>query len=70
MKEDSYKHLIVAVGGIGLCYAGQIIDDWFIATSKELITLPFTMAIVILTIAGLRCCAGAMLCQLDRYKKK
>ena len=70
MNEDSYKHLIVAVGGIGLCYTGQIIGTWFIATSKELITLPFTIASVILTIAGLCCCVGAMLCQLDRYKKK
>ena len=33
MKEDSYKHLIIAVGGIGLCYAGQIIGTWFIGVN-------------------------------------
>ena len=68
--NNNYKHLIVAVGGIGLCYTGQIIGTWFISAGKEIITLPFTISSVILTIIGLCCCIGAMLCQLDRYKKK
>ena len=68
--NNNYKHLIVAISGIGLCYAGQIIGTWFIATGKEIITLPFTIVSIALVIGGLCCCIGAILCQLDRYKKK
>ena len=64
--SNNHKHLIIAVGGVGLCYAGQIIGTWFIPIGKEIITMPFTIFSVILTITGLCCCAGAMLCQLDR----
>jgi hypothetical protein len=67
--ENCLKHLIVAVGGIGLCYARQIIGTWFIPNGKDIITQPFTVVSVILIISGMLCCAGAMICELDRYKK-
>lgn len=73
--EKELKHLVVTVSGIGLCFAGQIIGNWSIPISqngeiKELITVPFTIIGTALTIIGLFCCLGALLCQTGRYDKK
>lgn len=70
MGKNQFKHLIVALGGVGLCIAGPTICTWFIATSKEIINMPFVVAGVITTIAGISCCVGAMLSELSRYEKK
>ena len=68
--QNDIKHLIIVIGGIGLCYFGQIVGTWFIAVGKDVIVLPFQVASVIISLIGFCCCAGALLCQLDRYKKK
>ena len=70
MDKSQFKHLIVALGGVGLCLAGPTICSWFIATSKEIINTPFMILGVITTIAGVLCCICAMLCELGRYEKK
>ena len=70
MENNQFKHLIVALGGVGLCLAGPSICTWYITASKEIINLPFIAVGIIVTIAGVLCCVGAMLSELDRYKKK
>ena len=71
MEKKNLKHLIVAIGGIGLIMAGPTIYNWFIVASKDTIVgEPFQIIGVLLVIAGVLCCVGAMLCQLDRYDKK
>ena len=67
---NNNKHLIVAVSGIGLCYAGQIIQGWFIKIGGDVIAWPFVVLGIVSTVSGFCCCAGAALLQLDRYKKK
>ena len=69
MRENSIKHLIIAVGGIGVLFGGQIISTWYITTDKGILAWPFTLVGTILVIAGVCCCIGAMLCQMNRYKK-
>ena len=70
--EKSLKHLVIAIGGIGLCIAGQVIGDWsfVVEQSKEVITLPFVIVGAILVIIGIFCCLGAMLCETGRYDQK
>lgn len=73
--EKKIKHLVVAISGIGLCYAGQLISTWAIPIQKnngpdELLTMPFTIIGTTLIVVGLFCCLGALLCQTGRYDKK
>ena len=72
--ESSIKHLVVAVGGIGLCFASQIVGNWYIPVKEgsqtDAITIPFVIASIIMVIIGILCCLGAMLCEAGRYDKK
>ena len=71
MDNNISKHLVVALGGIGLCIAGPQVYNWFIVAGKDsIICTPFQIIGVLLVIIGVLCCVGAMLCQLDKYKKK
>lgn len=74
MNERNVKYLIMAMGGLGICFAGFIIKDWSITigsgTQATVVTSPFVIAHVVLTIIGLCFSGTAALCQLDRYKKR
>lgn len=71
MEKNNIKHLVVALGGIGLCIAGPQVSNWYIMVSKDsMVSVPFQIIGVVLVITGIFCCIGAMLCQLGRYNKK
>ena len=69
MDDKKAKHLVVAIGGAGLCIAGPTISSWSIVAGKDIINTPFVIIGVCLTIIGVISCIGAMLCQSTRYEK-
>lgn len=68
--ERFQKHLLMVLGGIGLCQAGQIIGSWTLVIETETIHWPFYYLGIASTAVGFLCCASVLLLQLDRYKKK
>ena len=69
MNEKRLKHLVSALSGVGLCIAGPSICGWYIVIDKDIVNTPFVIAGVCVTIIGVLCCLGALVCQSNRYNK-